>query len=1159
MAKRLLAIGVGGTGKSILTLLKERLEESYGVVPPTVAMLAFDTDDLGRGDAFAGTRLKVGADEQGRAPEYVQVISPAGMTMDTVFRDLVRGESEGYFYWLEREKLDRILAPTERDIRGGAQQRRPIGRTAVFLRWQQIFTALNNSLAWIYGDTDAPQAGDREANERGKRQIFIVGSLAGGTGSGFLIDVANLVRHAVSLNSNLQSVDVSAAIVLPDAFRAYTSEMRDATNLNPNTYAALRELDRFTRTHSSNLPYMIRYATSENSISWSTNQLFDHTYLVDTTSRDSAGDLDLGGKPEFGVFPEVADFIAAHIDESLGNHMASLRSNAGQFYDKVEGRVYSSFNVRTYIFPVNDVIESFSYRFLREVLVTRFLMPGNRQLLSKIDQDALNDVSRIFSQAAIEGAGGPGSGRSNPGIVQRAIAATRPIDAEMTDTSWRGLFAMIALSDSSFAQDAQNIEGWLNAMRSRMVLTGEGDYRRETYPQGYDRLNGLATYFLDELIGRQTVPDDEDSRGGGVWNQTLERYREVHRDRFREALGTAIVKQLNDRDGRGLLGESRLPAVLALLTNLKSRLVQFRQFLVDDYQRREIDVRINRANEEVRKALQLMYEKRGTRALLGKPEAYTTQVAFTRLFVDRMELALHQRVYRTVLDVLDALGANDPNQSAEIGVVDEARLQVEAWSQTFRDVHARLKSAEEQHDQHRVTKSRIKVREYLTDEAFEKQLYTEQLADVVPQVLGQRNGVVGIQWLMDENEGPLALRVSLAGGQAARGTEEITARLFERMVSLFGGIREKASVADRVAAKWRTPSTFGNTVNQVGEPFLRYNPSENRGQMAHERYFSIQVGAAGDSARSFFNGARDSFNKDIRIDDTSESRFACTVALIARGVRLAAIDQFKACEAEYRNKLFVGRESLHLFPEEQNATLYESRLDSIGAQRVDQAGVFQDRCLSPELVIAMGDDDLLKAFVLACAYGLIHEDTFFDASRGREDKAIYLTPDHDLNQRRLLSTIRMVEELDQHVTMLDPREQTARLYLNALQNMALKVSRRRGVADGQIATLAQLLERRAVKLDIQDPFRFAPQTLYNELRRRYEAIGPSAAPGETLDQRRSREKANAYNRLEFLVKMRDDLVANFKRSPALRVKDLGFVMHLVLQAEISVLEQRARA
>ena len=127
MPKRVLAIGVGGKGKAALTILKERLSETYGHTPDNVALLSLDTDDLRQSDAFAGVKLNHLVDEAGREPEFQAIVSRSGVTMDTIFADIASGQAEGYLNWLEKDKLDRALGPADRDIRGGAHRGRHRG------------------------------------------------------------------------------------------------------------------------------------------------------------------------------------------------------------------------------------------------------------------------------------------------------------------------------------------------------------------------------------------------------------------------------------------------------------------------------------------------------------------------------------------------------------------------------------------------------------------------------------------------------------------------------------------------------------------------------------------------------------------------------------------------------------------------------------------------------------------------------------------------------------------------------------------------------------------------------------------------------------------------------------------------------------------------
>ena len=110
MAKRVLVIGIGGSGKLILTILKERLIESYGIVPDTVSLLSLDTDDLRKIDGFANVHLNPAIDEMQRQPEFHQVVSRQGVTMDTIFGDMaINRTSMSHMDWLE--KVIRNLTP----------------------------------------------------------------------------------------------------------------------------------------------------------------------------------------------------------------------------------------------------------------------------------------------------------------------------------------------------------------------------------------------------------------------------------------------------------------------------------------------------------------------------------------------------------------------------------------------------------------------------------------------------------------------------------------------------------------------------------------------------------------------------------------------------------------------------------------------------------------------------------------------------------------------------------------------------------------------------------------------------------------------------------------------------------------------------------------
>jgi len=1151
MPKRVLAIGVGGSGKAALTILKERLEETYGQVPDNVVLLSLDTDDLREGDSFAGTRLNPQYDERKREPEFRHVVSKPGVTMDTVFADIAQGRTSAFMYWLEKEKLDRMLGPSERDIRGGAQQRRPVGRVAVFQRWDNpISSSIVEAVTRVYGEPEEERPVDSVKVEQSKRLVFIVGSVAGGTGSGFVVDIANLVRHAVQSNSKWQSIDVSAIIVLPDAFSAYTTRMNDPTNLKPNSYAALRELDRFIRTHSASLPYMIRYDTDIRSITWSTNQPLDHVYLVDTASPSTIGDADLGGDPMRGVFPVISDFIMAHVDGSLGDTVATNRANAGQHYDKEEGWQYSSFNVMTYIFPADDVIESFSYRFLREMVARQFLPIADKKTRALVEQDALKETEQVFYENTVRG-------RVNPGVIQKAIAVTRRMDPETPDASWPGLFNLISLSESAYTEDYQDLEGWLSYLSSNLIPTKEGEYKREDYDAGYTRLLNLSEQFMDDCLGPRIDPDDEEARLGGEWDKILGRYREALRLRFSEALDAALLDALNRRDPRAkMLAPARLVFTRAMVATLKDKLVRFKEILKGEYGQIDLDARIRQTSEELRNAITWMYDTKDSKtfALIGKPDARKAQDAYIGLFYDKMEMLLHQRIYRVVIDVLDALGAADYDQDKNPSVLDHAALELENWQATWQEVDKLLARWERTHEKNRADKKQVKVRRYLTNPEFEDQLYRlpEHSGMVGTRVLGQVRGETGMTWERVEETEPLGYKLVTMWTEEAKGAEKIAQGFFSGAKQLFQVVRESVNVADRVAAEFTSPASFVNVAGQVNEPFLRYHPAANGKTMFHERYASFNLTHASDEARRFLEDARSTLrDQGMNIDVSAESQVACTVLEIARGARLNAVDQFTACEPDYRAKLYKGRESLHLFPEEQSTTDYEGRIETLGEPDNRQ------RPLSPELVVAMGDEAKLNIFTMACAYGLIQEGTFWNDETGQESTEIFLNLERNGNVRRLpLSESRLVRELDPRFDAVTADEQLARLYLNALQNFVLKVTQKPGVPDQMVAQLVEHLKRMGVSLGhIENPFTVSVRDVSQGVRQVAEAVGPADEDESNLQRR---EALNARRRAErYLQPFLSDKVAGFKRSPAPRVRDMGTVMHLILQNEINRLLERA--
>ena len=158
-----------------------------------------------------------------------------------------------------------------------------------------------------------------------------------------------------------------------------------------------------------------------------------------------------------------------------------------------------------------------------------------------------------------------------------------------------------------------------------------------------------------------------------------------------------------------------------------------------------------------------MYDTKDTktRSLFGSPEARKAQDAYIGLFYEKMELTLHQSVFRFAIDVLDALGAAEQDQQGQDSVLDLVALELENWQAVYQEADKILARQWREHENNRQEKRRVKVRRYLTNEEFEDQLYhrPEHVNVVGTRVMGQVRGETGMVWQRVEETEPLDYRL----------------------------------------------------------------------------------------------------------------------------------------------------------------------------------------------------------------------------------------------------------------------------------------------------------------------------------------------------------------------------------------------------------------
>jgi len=229
-----LVVGLGGTGARSTRLLKrmvERYFRSRGCeVPPTIRYLVVDTEDL---------RNNPG-DEPLDPDEYVNLGSDFDANRVVEFMEQTEGLYESIREWWTGNGHDtgRIR------VKNGAGQMRDVGRLALYVGYQQLVDKLKATLGQLQNVSNLQKSQQILAKIGMKPdpapQVWLVGSLCGGTGAGIFLDVAYILRDLLQTRSTFLP---NGIFVLPQAFMpSMVGKVDLQRRIQANAYAALLEI-----------------------------------------------------------------------------------------------------------------------------------------------------------------------------------------------------------------------------------------------------------------------------------------------------------------------------------------------------------------------------------------------------------------------------------------------------------------------------------------------------------------------------------------------------------------------------------------------------------------------------------------------------------------------------------------------------------------------------------------------------------------------------------------------------------------------------------------------------------------------------------------------------------------------------------------------------
>lgn len=378
-----LIIGVGGTGRWVLTHLKKALRDGgFGERRDRVQFLLLDTSERETTNRYR--------DAQGR----VTTVSFAGVELephevyllDQNMRAVIhKAQDSALDGWFPRTSYRR-LGDEQVNLSNGTFGRRPMARAGFI---EQLRTAPASNMT---GETRPGQESSElhsaavlwEELKRASEavvddklvRIMVVGSIAGGM-SGTLFDVAHLARLAAEPHVRAVggSVQVEGYFATAAVFDQHAS---NPTRLMLNGMSTALELNRFAMTkgwsfrmnYAADGPGHDEQTSMPSHLQGICNQLFDNVTLFGAGGAPEVGKSD---QPWATVFASMADVMAFRLDQATGagaagEYRSGLAADATERQAQRGQAVVGTAGSYVYRLPLVDVMATVQARWVQQLL-----------------------------------------------------------------------------------------------------------------------------------------------------------------------------------------------------------------------------------------------------------------------------------------------------------------------------------------------------------------------------------------------------------------------------------------------------------------------------------------------------------------------------------------------------------------------------------------------------------------------------------------------------------------------------------------------------------------------------------------------------------------------------------------------------------------------
>lgn len=1029
-----LVIGVGGTGLRVLLRTKERFIEAYDQMPKEVMLLELDTDPY-QGDTretFNGVSLSVLGDKiEGRKimaeeSEFYRIFTQNNdQKIDTI---LERDAPE--WQWVDRIRMRKtITTPNATTINAGARTVRPVGRSALFMDYRNVYQMVSNR---IHRLLDMIQ-NDNPNQEDNKGQIFVTASVAGGSGAGIVLDVLRMIEHIRNSRGITLPVTVSCLLVGGSCFVRENDGQRTLSN----TFAALRELDRFGAISGKMIVKSVpsvMVAPDPMGRFQSTIGPADNIYLFDRPDRygrtretDQYGEIFLNTV----VTPSIADFIAAMTDKEYTPKFKSLDADLAENLKKgpkgEKGHFpYMSAGIHTLIFPERDVRWTAGFKLLSTIWDEYLVRPVDVENHHNMGADLQPISANLW-----------GPDENNVKVSQLApyvfsqVAFLRdPVCGRAANNSFITTVVRSALfGEITLPPKHPNFLSFFTKGRTKIArvwaLIGIPSTSKETYDRLTERGERVSEWFdkrIEQLDNTNTKSDIDRWRQvnwgpGPVGNEELalgewlkfldtEEIIRGHKQDFTSVILSVVEELLNDKDENGRI----LPYRLEYAHRVLDRLDQF------------IDIWLHAKDGRHARSLLSEYfdsdlttetEKRRKLNETDPTKNFNTyRAAMIEYAKARREVFAQELLVLLCTDLQNAIA--------------RMKNELKEWRDFLRQSGRFIKERQDEHRVNREKKLRLPIRTYVTDERFESELYgryKENAIDMFRKVIyWTRDGDGGLYLRDAVFSKPIPpLPDSPSPEQIEQVKHEIVLTPMEMVDRAIRWACTKEGNPDRTDDSARPPlrdmAGLKDVVmsTRVVDYYGRGNAQSLVTALTHETQIAslCPIGANWPASRLIYSCALPRFSPDVDnsqffndvfhgvtnsttqhyndrkiIHDKADNPRHAFAIELAAGFRLQDRQDYKMYLETYL-KDSSQMNALHCFPEETNAssffeqTINATRNPDEKNELLDGLNISANTLLDPVVVDVLRDRKRLEQFVRARALGLINI---------KEDGDLYLYP-----------------------------------------------------------------------------------------------------------------------------------------------------------------------